>query len=105
MTHRLTIVATYKAPPGHNRLTDVTLAVVATFTTDGTITIEFDDPDVDSMTTSIIASEVGRIRAASSASPLHPTNATFSINAAGVSMRRPPTPPLSRRCGHFRLAR
>ena len=38
MTHRLTIVATYKAPPGHNRLTDVTLAVAATLTTDGTIT-------------------------------------------------------------------
>ena len=58
MTHRLTLVATYKAPPGHNRLTDVTLAVTAPFTTDGTVTIEFDDSDVDSMTTNIIASNL-----------------------------------------------
>lgn len=58
MTHRLTIIWTYKVPPGHNRLTDVTLAVVATLTTDGTVTIEFDDPNVDSMTTNIIASNL-----------------------------------------------
>ena len=58
MTHRLTLVATYKAPPGHNRLTDVTLAVVATLTTGGTVTIEFDDPNVDSMTTNMIASNL-----------------------------------------------
>lgn len=58
MTHRLTIIATYKAPPGHNRLTDVTLAVTATFTTDGTVTIEFDDPNVDSITTNIIANNL-----------------------------------------------
>ncbi len=58
MAHQLTIIATYKAPPGQNRLTDVTLAVMATFTTDGTVTIEFDDPNVDSMTTNIIASNL-----------------------------------------------
>ena len=43
MATSFAISATYKAPTGHNRLTDVTLSVMATLTCDHSIEVDFGD--------------------------------------------------------------
>lgn len=50
-----TVSATFKAPPGHNRLTDVTLSVLATVTDDGLIAVEFGKTDYWALITEFIS--------------------------------------------------
>ncbi|MFO1344149.1 MAG: hypothetical protein U1F05_13655 [Burkholderiales bacterium] len=58
MTHQLTVTATYKTPPGHNRLIDVTLLIVASLTNNAGLTIEFDEPTVDPLSARMIGDEL-----------------------------------------------